>query len=126
MPLLRAAPSQYIANRLPHDLQAFPRLLARRSGVAEDEAAAIDRAAVPDTFRGDGSIIDARISEKAGDMHAGNRRLKLEQSIEHLRFFEKGEPAFVVYRPCGAQMLSEVAFCDERSKHSLRQQSSVA
>src|ERR1700722_16066319 len=59
-------------------------------------------------------------------MHAGNRRLKLEQSIEHLRFFEKGEPAFVVYRPCGAQMLSEVAFCDERSEHSLRQQSSVA
>src|ERR1700728_4015558 len=59
-------------------------------------------------------------------MHAANRRLKLEQSVEDLCFVEKSQPALVVYRPCGTQMLSEVTFRDERGKHSLRQQSSVA
>jgi hypothetical protein len=41
-------------------------------------------------------------------MHACDGRLERQQAIENFRLLEKGEPALVVYRPRGTQMLREV------------------
>ena len=81
---------------------------------------------MPRAFRRHGPIVDAGITKQSGDVHAGCCRLEIQQPIENMRLFEKSEPALIVCRSRRSQVLREVAFGDERSQYTLREQCRVA